>query len=70
VTAPSQPLAEVRTDFVNGIDASNGLRYRLRTIDVQSSTLHSTPGYDDETGVGAPQGPSFFLRLAEAHAHR
>ena len=70
VTAPSQPLAEVRTDFVNGIDASNGLRYRLRTIDVQSSTLHSTPGYDDETGVGAPQGPSVFLRLAEAHAHR
>jgi hypothetical protein len=28
---------------------------------VQSSTLHDTPGYDDETGVGTPRGPAFFL---------
>jgi hypothetical protein len=33
----------------------------LQTIDVQSSTLHDTPGYDDETGVGTPNGPAFFI---------
>jgi subtilase family serine protease len=63
VTAPSSPMAEVRTDFVNGVDASGGLRYRLRTIDVQSTTIHTLPGYDDETGVGSPNGPLFFLGL-------
>lgn len=63
ITAPTRPLAQVRTDFVNGIDASGGLRYRLQTIDVQSTTIHSAPGYDDETGVGSPNGPLFFLGL-------
>jgi hypothetical protein len=37
-----------------------GKSYRLQTIDVQGSTLHDTPGYDDETGVGTPHGPAFF----------
>ena len=69
VKAPTVPVAEVRTDYVNGVDASNGLKYRLRTVDVQTSTLHSTPGYDDETGVGTPAGPSFFYLLASA-GHR
>jgi subtilase family serine protease len=69
ITAPAHPLAQVRTDFVNGVDASNGLRYRLQTIDVQSSTIHSTPGYDDETGVGSPNGPLFFLGLPLAGNH-
>jgi hypothetical protein len=63
IKAPSKPIAEVRTDFVNGIDASDGLRYRLRTVDVQTTTIHSGPGYDDETGVGSPNGPAFFLGL-------
>jgi subtilase family serine protease len=63
ITAPGKPLAEVRTDYVNTLDSSGGLRFRLRTVDVQTSTIHSTPGYDDETGVGTPQGPLFFLAL-------
>jgi subtilase family serine protease len=70
ITAPASPLAQVRTDFVNGIDASNGLRYRLPTIDVQTTTIHSAPGYDDETGVGTPNGLWFFLGLAVARNHR
>ena len=41
-------------------DAEREIAYRLQTIDVQSSTLHSTPGYDAETGVGTPHGPAFF----------
>jgi subtilase family serine protease len=64
ITAPGFPVAQVRTDFVNELDSSQGLLYRLQTIDVQSSTLHDTPGYDDETGVGTPDGPEFFLGLA------
>ena len=61
IVAPASPLAEVRTDYVNFLDDSQGRFFRLRTIDVQTSTLHATPGYDDETGVGSPNGPRFFL---------
>jgi subtilase family serine protease len=61
IVAPTSPLAQVRTDYVNFLDNSQGVFYRLQTIDVQSSTLHDTPGYDNETGVGTPQGPAFFL---------
>jgi len=59
--APTSPVAQVRTDYVNFLNNSEGKFYRLQTIDVQSSTLHDTPGYDDETGVGTPNGPAFFL---------
>ena len=61
IVAPSSPLAQVRTDYANFLDSSAGYLFRLQTIDVQSSTLHDTPGYDDETGVGTPDGPAFFL---------
>jgi subtilase family serine protease len=66
IKAPSAPVAEVRTDYSNFLDSSAGLLYRLRTTDVQTSTLHDTTGYDDETGVGTPNGPSFFQRLLAA----
>ena len=59
--APTSPLAQVRTDYVNFLDNTQGKFFRLQTIDVQSSTLHDTVGYDDETGVGSPHGPAFFL---------
>jgi subtilase family serine protease len=61
IVAPSSPLAQVRTDYANLLNSSDGYLYRLQTIDVQSSTLHDTPGYDDETGVGTPNGPAFFI---------
>jgi hypothetical protein len=54
----------VRTDYVNFLDNTQGKFWRLETIDVQSSTLHDTPGYDDETGVGTPKGPAFFFGAA------
>jgi subtilase family serine protease len=63
IKAPSSPVAQVRTDYANFLDSSAGYLYRLQTIDVQSSTLHDTKGYDDETGVGTPDGPAFFLGL-------
>jgi subtilase family serine protease len=61
IVAPTSPVAQVRTDYVNFLDNSQGTFFRLQTIDVQSTTLHDTPGYDDETGVGTPDGPAFFL---------
>jgi subtilase family serine protease len=61
--APSSPVAEVRTDYANFLDSSAGFLYRMQTVDVQTSTLHDGPGYDDESGVGTPNGPSFFNLL-------
>ena len=69
IVAPTSPQAEVRTDYANFLNGSQGKLYRLATIDVQSSTLHDTPGYDDETGVGTPDGPAFFLAAAIGSRH-
>jgi len=63
IKAPTSPVAQVRTNYANSVDASAGLTYELGTIDVQQTTLHDTPGYDDETGVGTPKGPAFFIGL-------
>jgi len=63
IVAPSSPQAEVRTDYTNFLDDTQGTFFRLRTTDVQTSTLHDTRGYDDETGVGTPNGPAFFLGM-------
>ncbi len=63
IIAPRSPVAEVRTDYVNYLDNSQGVFFRLQTIDVQSSTLHAVRGYDAETGVGTPDGPTFFRAL-------
>jgi subtilase family serine protease len=63
VVAPKSPVHQVRTDYANFLDSSEGYLFRLQTIDVQTSTLHSTKGYDDETGVGTPNGPAFFNAL-------
>jgi subtilase family serine protease len=64
VVAPKKPVYQVRTDFANELDASEGYLFRLQSIDVQTSTIHSVPGYDDETGLGTPNGPSFYSALS------
>jgi len=69
IVAPRKPVAQVRTDFVNFLNAAEGKMFRLQTIDVQTSTLHSIRGYDDETGVGTPRGPWFFAAAAHRHHH-
>ena len=53
VTAAAQPAGNVRADFANGLDASAGIVYSVRTFDQDSSLLTGT-GYDQVTGVGAP----------------
>jgi subtilase family serine protease len=53
VVSPASTVAVVRTNYVNSIDASGGLSYVLRTAN-QTLSLHTTPGYDDVTGLGSP----------------
>lgn len=48
----------VRVDFINGLDASGGLRTSLRTLN-QTGSIKTTVGYDDVTGVGSPNGLDF-----------
>ena len=42
----------VRVDYANGVDASDGLVYSVRTFN-QDSSLKVKPGYDLVTGLGA-----------------
>jgi subtilase family serine protease len=69
IVAPKSPVAQVRTNFTNSVDNSDGKTFILQTVDVQSSLIHSKRGYDDETGVGTPNGPLFFLALPFAARH-
>lgn len=54
--------AVVRANYVNGIDASAGTVYRLRTFD-QGLSLQTTAGWDDITGLGTPSS-SFLSALS------
>jgi subtilase family serine protease len=61
----SSGLGVVRVDYVNGVDASNGYRYTLRSLGFDSSlTIHTAVGYDDVTGVGTPNGAAFLTALS------
>jgi subtilase family serine protease len=53
VTGPGADAGNVRVDFANGVDASGGLLYSVRTFDHDSS-LTVTPGWDNVTGLGSP----------------
>jgi subtilase family serine protease len=71
----------VRVDYVNGENATNGLLYSVRTLDYETSprtvvspafpsgdyntTIHTTGGYDDMTGLGSPTA-GFYQALANA----
>jgi subtilase family serine protease len=55
-------LANVRVDFVNGVDDADGLVYSLRSID-RTGTIQTRKGYDDVTGVGTPFGPRYVFAL-------
>ncbi len=53
ILSPASTVAVVRTNFNNGVDASDGLSYVLRTMN-QTLSLKTTPGWDDVTGLGTP----------------
>ncbi|MEO9176077.1 MAG: serine protease, partial [Gaiellales bacterium] len=49
---PQGDIANVRADYVNGMNADDGVTLSLRTFDEDTSLL-TTPGWDDVTGVGS-----------------
>jgi subtilase family serine protease len=66
VTAADPGLSVVRIDYVNGVDATNGLLASVRVIDDEAGlTIHVRDGYDDITGIGSP-GATFLGSLATA----
>jgi subtilase family serine protease len=62
VRALPGPMAMVRVDYVNRIDASAGLLYSLRTLG-QTHSLQTARGYDDVTGLGVPRGTALIEAL-------
>ncbi|WP_306205871.1 S53 family peptidase [Actinoplanes sp. RD1] len=58
IKAPRKPVYQARANYVNSVDAAEGRSYLLQQVDVQTTTIHTTPGWDAETGVGTP-GPKF-----------
>ena len=61
---PLTGQGDVRVDYVNGVDASNGLMRSLRSFDDTAGlAIHTTAGYDNTTGLGTPNGLQFLLRL-------
>jgi subtilase family serine protease len=63
LTPATAKRAVVRHDYVNRTDASGGVTTLLRDFD-EPLTLHDRPGFDDATGMGAPNGIRFLRALA------
>ena len=56
---------DTRSDYINGVDATNGYRYSARWFDEDGNlTIHVAPGYDDVTGLGAPNGEAWLSGLS------
>jgi len=48
--------ADVRVDYKNGVDSSNGRIRSVRSFDYAGLAIATTPGYDNTTGLGTPNG--------------
>ena len=62
IVPASSTVAAVRADYANSEDASAGIRYSIRRMEV-FFTLSTATGYDDVTGLGTPNG-SFITAVA------
>jgi subtilase family serine protease len=62
VLPASTPLAAVRRDFVNSVNRKKGYEVSLRSFN-RDSSLRTTPGYDNVTGIGSPNGAAFINGL-------
>jgi subtilase family serine protease len=60
---PQGDLGNVRSDFINGQNGDNGIRYTVRTFN-QDSSLTTNRGWDDVTGVGSLT-PRYFDWLSD-----
>lgn len=58
ITGKHDGAATVRPDFVNGVNADDGIVYSVRTFGDDSS-LATSKGWDDVTGTGTPNGGYF-----------
>jgi subtilase family serine protease len=55
VVDPAAKVAAIRSDYANGENAADGMLFTVRTMN-ETNTLDVTPGYDDVTGRGTPNG--------------
>jgi subtilase family serine protease len=55
--------ADVRVDYNNSVDAKKGTTTSVRTFDFRGLTISTTPGYDNTTGLGVPNGVTFLRRI-------
>jgi subtilase family serine protease len=62
VTAPATRQATVRTNLTKPTNPTSKLTWILQTIDVPT-TIFAGPGYDDQTGVGTPNGMAFLQAM-------
>ena len=65
-TAGSSSISDVRhlEGAVERVDYANsgGLVVSARELDYPNLTIHTTPGYDNVTGLGSPSGPAFLFQ--------
>lgn len=59
VTGSGTDKGNIRVDYVNGVDASGGYVYTVRSFDTTNTTLTIGPGWDDQTGFGSPRAGWF-----------
>ena len=62
IVDPATTMAVVRANYVNDVNAKQGVYYVLRSLN-QTGTLQTIPGYDDVTGIGSPNGEAFLQAL-------
>jgi subtilase family serine protease len=53
VTGAGVDAGNIRVDFANGLDASAGYRYSVRSFNTANTTLKVGTGWDSETGWGS-----------------
>jgi subtilase family serine protease len=59
---PQGDVANARADYANGVNADDGVVFSVRTFD-EDTSLTTTPGWDDVTGVGSPT-PKYLDEIA------
>jgi subtilase family serine protease len=55
--------ADVRNDYNNSVDAKKGTTTSVRTFDFLGLAIATTPGYDNTTGLGVPNGIDFLTHI-------
>jgi len=55
VTGAGIDAGNIRVDFANGLDASGGYLYSVRSLNTANTTLSVGAGWDTETGWGSPR---------------